>query len=260
MVVHDYFTKELHYLTSVTTIVARNGLIQYLKFSCNGYETNSHSRYAVVVYAMESWQHSSTSLNMSLNDRAVTLLYLLQDFVQPEDTELRGSLWDYAILLGYDLITSKKLVDCAELLRIFLCTTQSPRALLDQPVQSSMRRIGIIDGMGLVRSIQNDKSPEVRSLGVELERVFRRFTFSECCASICSCSLKIAHGREMASNTRGRWIEMSGSTNINACIACTCYVHDDGSKQLRYQFLKPPNLAVTTPIQRILLHCDPGST
>lgn len=108
---------------------------------------------------------------MSLNDRAVTLLYLLQDFVQLEGTELRGSLWDYVILLGYDLITSKKLVDCAELLRIFLCTTQSPRALLDQPVQSSMRRIGIIDGMGLVRPIQNDTSPEVRSLGVELERL-----------------------------------------------------------------------------------------
>ncbi|KAF2652569.1 hypothetical protein K491DRAFT_43805 [Lophiostoma macrostomum CBS 122681] len=154
---------------SIHTFIARQGLVQYLKSSYHDPGVDPFSRYALVMSALDGWRDPLTETEeISLHDRAETLLFLLRNLSRPEDVTLFGELWDYAILISHGITPDE---DCAELLRIFLTTAQSPRALMYQPAQDgSLVKFGVEDRMKLIRRMIDSSNIDVRNLGAELER------------------------------------------------------------------------------------------
>ncbi|KAI9857130.1 MAG: hypothetical protein M1813_008621 [Trichoglossum hirsutum] len=168
--------KKLCELASILTFAARNGLVRYMKAFYHNHRIEYHSRFALVVYAMESWRdsrlNSQTPMipqDISLHERAQTLLFLLQNLAKPEDEAFGISLWSFAVRLGHELSTSGRLVDLAELLRIFLSTAQSRRALVNQPVVEG--DFGTVNFSTLIGALWNSTDTEINSLGLELARL-----------------------------------------------------------------------------------------
>lgn len=161
-------------LASLSTFAARSGLVRYLRATCTGDSGDYLSRYAMAIQAMESWRGSgfkntsegglfSTSPRVPLRERADTLLFLLGNVIKPESAALGSSLWNQAIILSRDLRHSERLLDSAELIKIFLSTAESPSTLVESDGQRECA--------SLLRKISDSKDSGLRKLSAELKQL-----------------------------------------------------------------------------------------
>jgi hypothetical protein len=194
-------------------VAARLSLVQYLKVSGLSKFMNYFSRYVIVPHALQGW-HDDDS-NISLHDRSDTLLFLLQNVARPEDVGLDGSFWQHAVGIGDFLAKRDRQVHCAELLRVFLVTAHSRRALILMKLPEDGDRLR--DPMTLIRNLKQSPSSsgydgfitpaDISFLGGELDRLsFSKVrtddvsqTFLDIVAKV--CSLQRAHRGQFGHST-----------------------------------------------------------
>jgi hypothetical protein len=169
--------KRCRELASISTFAAVNGLVKYLKATCNRNSDEFLSRYAMAIYAMESRKHSRrtgqpylATLPVSHRERRDTLLFLLGNVIPPESEAFGSSLWKQAIILSRKLRIETRLLDSAELMRIFLSATK----ITSVPIESGIRS----ECSFLLRAISGNEDPGLRKLGAEIEQLAFPFLHS----------------------------------------------------------------------------------
>ncbi|KAF2177303.1 hypothetical protein K469DRAFT_644493 [Zopfia rhizophila CBS 207.26] len=155
---------------SILTFAARTGLIQYLKAFRNFQSLEDLCRYSLVVRALASWQDDPQQI--TLHNRAATLSFLLRNAAAPETEGLGVSLWQCALSIGQQLLQVKKPENCAELLKVFLITTRSRRALASQKVANIVTaKPDEICPITMIHVLRTYENSEINKLGDELERL-----------------------------------------------------------------------------------------
>lgn len=148
-------------------------MVRYMREFADFTAFHSLGKYALVLHALEGW--NDDSVTASLHERSDTLLFLLKNAVRPEDVGLGGSLWQYAIIIGEDMIKKNRPVECAELLRLFLTHAFSRRALmtkkvvLENEIKDPAALLWKLKGCSIASESSSMSMLDVRSMGEELE-------------------------------------------------------------------------------------------
>lgn len=166
--------QSLRMLSSVLTFGARNNLHRYLKRVIPQHDINHEFGVAMAINAMESWRDlvskgalAAVSNVASSQDRLITLRYIIEHVVRPEESALDTNLWRQAFVLCHDLWKADRFLDCGELMKIFLETSKNVEFMMSEwPKETNSVQL-----VPLLESFHRHDDPEVVKLGINLQQL-----------------------------------------------------------------------------------------
>jgi hypothetical protein len=165
--------------SNIQTFAAQTAVHKYLRVVLQKSQTDYNAQSALMMYAMESWiatfsSGSSTkayqrvTYGLKLADMAETLQLLLTDLVPPEGHCFGLPVASTILRLGESLRSMGKLLELAEMLRVFFAASRTPTDLAKR-INGDLNHRGEL--AKLIGAITSCGDLEVSHIGLDIKRM-----------------------------------------------------------------------------------------